>query len=254
MNSFSLQNKNIIITGASSGIGRQCAITCSNMGANVFLVARNIERLNETISQLQVSSKYIPFIQDVTEFDKIESIIKTIVSDYGRVDGFIHCAGTELTIPTIAMKSHIYQDMYSINVISAFEFAKHISKRKYCSEKGCSIIFISSVMGMVGEIAHLSYCATKGALIAGAKALALELADKKIRVNTISPAQIEDTFMTNRMLDDFSDENKKIKQSMHPLGYGQTKDVANACVYLLSEAASWVTGTNLIVDGGYSAK
>jgi NAD(P)-dependent dehydrogenase (short-subunit alcohol dehydrogenase family) len=152
------------------------------------------------------------------------------------------------------MKSDIYRQMYDVNVISAFEFAKHISKKKNHAENACSLVFISSVMGILGEMAHLSYCATKGALIAGAKALALEYADKKIRFNTISPAQIEDTEITRKMLENFSDENKKAKLDMHPLGYGQSADIANACIYLLSDAAKWVTGTNLIVDGGYSAK
>lgn len=254
MNPFLLENKNIIITGASSGIGRQTAISCSRMGANVFLIARNKERLDETLFQMQDRDKHEILVLDVTNFDEIEKTIQSIVNKHGKIDGFIHCAGSELTMPTIAMKALIYQEMYSVNVISAFEFTKHISKKKYCSELGCSIIFISSVMGIVGEVAHLSYCSTKGALIAGAKALALELASKKIRVNAISPAQIENTLITQKMLDNFTDENRKNKLSMHPLGYGQTEDVANACIYLLSDAGRWVTGTNLIVDGGYSAK
>ncbi|MDR0829767.1 MAG: SDR family oxidoreductase [Prevotellaceae bacterium] len=254
MNSqFSLENKNIIITGASSGIGRQCAVLCSEAGANVTIIARNREKLEETLS-LMKSGKHQIIDFDVTDFAEIDKVIDKIVGENGKINGFIHCAGMELTTPTITMKPEIYHQMYDVNVISAFEFAKHISKKKNHAESSCSLVFISSVMGILGEVAHLSYCATKGALIAGAKALALEYADKKIRFNTVSPAQIQDTEITRKMLENFSDENKTAKLAMHPLGYGQSKDVANACIYLLSDAAKWITGTNLIVDGGYSAK
>ena len=251
---FTLAGKIILITGASSGIGRQCAVSCSQMGAIVFLIARNKERLEETLSLMHNIEIHRIIVFDVTAFDEIGKVINSIVLNNGKISGFIHCAGEELTLPTIAMKASYYQKMYDVNVISAFEFSKHISKKKYFSESGCSLIFISSVMGVLGEIAHVSYCATKGALIAGTKALALEFADKKIRVNSVSPAQIEDTFITKKMIENFSEENKENKLSMHPLGYGQTEDIANACIYLLSDAAKWVTGTNLIVDGGYSAK
>ncbi|HLP05764.1 MAG TPA: SDR family oxidoreductase [Paludibacter sp.] len=253
-NPFSLDGKNIIITGASSGIGRECAISCSKMGARVFLIARNRDRLNETLSLMNQVEKHRAIVFDVTDFENIESIVQSIAIEPGKIDGFIHCAGKELTLPTISMKPAYYADMYAVNVVSAFEFAKHISKKKYCSPNGCSIVFIASVMGILGEIAHLSYCATKGALIAGAKALALEYAGKNIRVNAVSPAQVENTYITQKMLENFSAENKNNKLLMHPLGYGQPKDVANACIYLLSEASHWVTGSNIIVDGGYSAK
>jgi NAD(P)-dependent dehydrogenase (short-subunit alcohol dehydrogenase family) len=253
-NPFTLEGKNIIITGASSGIGRECAILCSKMGAKVSLIARNQNRLNETLLHMQPIDLHQAIVFDVTEYDKIEEIIQSVVAKQGKIDGFIHCAGKERTIPTIAMKAAYYEEMYAVNVISAFEFAKHISKKKYCSENGCSMIFIASVMGTFGEVALVSYCATKGALIAGSKALAMEFAEKKIRVNTVSPAQIENTLMIEKLLADFSEENRMKILLKHPLGYGKPIDVANACIYLLSDSSRWVTGTNLIVDGGYSAK
>ena len=253
-NPFSLVGKNILITGASSGIGRACAIACSKMGARVFLIARNQEKLNETLQLMYESKLHKIIIFDVTEFEKIENVIQEIVSNYGKINGFIHSAGKELTLPTISMKPQYYADMYAVNVISAFEFAKHISKKKFYSEKGCSMIFIASVMGTLGEVAHVSYCATKGALIAGSKALALEFADKKIRVNTISPAQIENTPITDKMLSNLTDESIHMFKLKHPLGFGGAADVASACLYLLSDASGWVTGTNMIIDGGYSAK
>lgn len=251
---FSLANHNIIITGASSGIGRECAVSCSKRGANVFLIARNNERLAETLSMMENYTNHQIIVFDVVDFDEIEGIIRFIVTVHGKISGFVHCAGSELILPTISMKATYYQEMYNVNVVSAFEFAKQIAKKKYCSDNGCSMVFIASVMGTLGQVAHVSYCATKGALIAGSKALALEYAPKGIRINTVSPAQIENTAMTDNMLAKMSDKNKMDILSMHPLGLGSTQDVASACIYLLSDAARWVTGTNLIVDGGYSTR
>lgn len=250
-NPFSLKGKNILITGASSGIGQKCAIVCSEMGANVILVARRKERLTQTLSQL-TSGNHLMFPFDVTDFANIEFIIKEAVSKVGLINGFVHSAGTEFTMPLSSTKPENYDNLFKTNVISAFEFSKILAKKKY--SQNLSIVFIASVMSFLGEVGHTAYCSSKGALIAGCKAMALELVGKKIRVNTICPAQIRDTEITENMLSNFTEENKKNKLEMHPLGYGDASDVAYASVYLLSEASKWVTGTNLIVDGGYSAK
>lgn len=109
-------------------------------------------------------------------------------------------------------------------------------------------------MGSLGEVAHTAYCSSKGTLIAGTKALSLELAVKKIRVNCVSPAQIKGTEMTKKMFDNSNEENNKYKFEMYPFGYGKTEDVAYGCIYLLSDASKWITGINLIIDGGYSAR
>lgn len=253
MNPFSLEGKNILITGASSGIGRQCAISCSQIGAQIILIGRRKEKLIETIGLLPTGNNlYYAF--DVTNYQEIESVIGDAVEKTGPIHGFIHSAGIELTLPLSVTKPTHYQELFATNVIAGFEFARVISKNKFTAPEGGSFVFISSVMGYLGEVAHSAYCSSKGALIAGTKALALELAVKKIRVNCVSPAQIEGTEMTIKMLESFNEQNKKDKFEMHPLGYGKTSDVANGCIYLLSDASKWVTGTNLIIDGGYSAK
>jgi len=253
MNSaFSLSNKNIIITGASSGIGRECAITFSQFGANVILVARNRERLKQTFSKLN-KGNHIFIIQDITEYDKLEEIVRTAVEKIGKMSGFVHSAGVEMTLPLRNMNPSYYENMFAINVISGFEIARIISKKKYLEENCASFVFISSVMGMLGQSGKIGYCSSKGALISGIKAMALELAKKNIRVNCILPGVVE-TEMTNKMFDKFSEESKKMTIDMHPLGLGKPSDVAYACVYLLSDAARWVTGTNLVIDGGYGAK
>ena len=251
-NPFSLKNKNILITGASSGIGKQCTISCSKMGANIILIARNEARLRETLAQLG-KGNHLHYLLDITTYDKIEPIIKDAVSKVGKISGFIHSAGIEMTLPIKLMKHEHYEKLFAINTISGFEIAKILSKKKYLNSIGSSFIFIASIMGVLGQSGKVGYCSSKGALISGMKAMALELSSKNIRVNCISPAIVE-TEMTKQLFEQVSEESKNEILNMHPMGFGEPKDVANACIYLLSDASKWVTGTNLILDGGYSAR
>jgi len=253
MNSIlDLKNKNIIVTGASSGIGRQCAITFSRLGANVILIARNKERLKETFNKLEKGNHLI-ISQDITEYDKLEEVINTVVNKLGRVSGFVHSAGIEMTLPLRSMQPSYYEKMFSVNVIAGFELAKIISKKKYLNKNGASFVFISSVMGILGQAGKVGYCASKGALISGSKAIALELAKKNIRVNCVLPGVVE-TEMSNKMFENLPAESKKSILGMHPLGLGKPEDIANACAFLLSDASRWIAGINLIIDGGYSAR
>lgn len=249
---FNLKNKNIIITGASTGIGRQCAITFSKLGANVVLIARNKERLKETYNRLYKRNHLI-ISQNITEYDKLEEVVNTAVHKVGKISGFVHSAGVEMTMPLRSMQPSYYEEMFSINVIAGFELAKIISKKKNKSKEGASFVFISSIMSTLGQVGKIAYCSSKGGLLSGAKAMALELVSKNIRVNAISPAVVE-TEMSKKMFSYLSEESQNEIKSMHPLGLGQPEDIASACVFLLSDAAKWITGTNLIVDGGYSAK
>jgi NAD(P)-dependent dehydrogenase (short-subunit alcohol dehydrogenase family) len=249
---FNLSNKNIIVTGASSGIGKQCAITFSQLGANVILIARNEKRIKETFNKLKKGNHLI-ILQDITEYDKLEEVVNTNVYKVGKISGFIHSAGIETTLPLRSMQPSYYEKIFRINVISGFELARIISKKKYLDERGASFVFISSVMGILGQAGKVGYCSSKGALLSGAKAIALELVKKNIRVNCILPGVVE-TEMTNKMFENLSEDSKKAIIEMHPLGLGKPNDIAYACAYLLSDVARWVTGTNLVIDGGYSAR
>ena len=251
-NNLDLNNKNIIITGASSGIGRQCAITFSKFGANIILIARNKEKLEQTFNKLN-KENHITFAQDLTEYDKLEEIVATAVKKIGRISGFVHSAGIEMILPLKGMQPSYYEKMFAINVIAGFEIAKIISKKKYLDEKGASFVFISSIMGILGQPGRIGYCSSKGALISGIKAMALELAKKNIRVNCVLPGVVK-TEMSNEMFKRLSEESKKEIIDMHPLGLGIPEDIANTSAFLLSNASRWMTGSNLIVDGGYSAK
>jgi len=249
---FSLDNKNVVITGASSGIGRQCAIECSRAGANLIMIARNEERLEET-KRILIGDKHLTYSQDITEFEKIMDTINDAVEKIGKIDGFIHSAGIELTKPFSLTKPEDYEKIYRVNVISGFEIAKIISSKKYINESGGSLVFLSSVMGENGAAGKIAYCASKGAMIAGIKAMALELVQKKIRVNCVSPAVVE-TDLSKTFIEKLPKDSIDEMMKMHPLGLGKPEDVANACIYLLSDEAKWVTGSNLVIDGGYSAK
>jgi len=250
-NIFSLKDKTILITGASSGIGRQCAITCSQSGANVILLARNKERLIETYNNLS-EGNHLYYSQDITDYDALEPIITDAVSRVGKISGFIHSAGIELTLPLKMMTVEKYNQLFSVNTISGLEIARILSKKQYSHENSASYIFLSSVMGILGETGKVGYCASKGALITAVKALSLELARRNIRVNSISPGIVK-TEMVDKLFKTIPDNAKQEIIDKHPLGIGEPVDVANACVFLLSDASRWITGSNLIIDGGYSA-
>jgi len=247
-----LSDKYVIITGASSGIGRQIAIEASRNGANVILIARNKNKLEETKSILGHGNHFIyPF--DVCNFQEIESLIQEINKKAGFISGFVHSAGIELTIPFRNMKTENYENLFRVNVISAFEFARIISKKKYIHPEGASFVFLSSVMGKFGKEGKVGYCASKSALISSVKAMALELSDKKIRCNVILPGVVK-TNMVEKMFESLPKDavTEIIKQ--HPLGIGLPEDIAELAVFLLSDKARWMTGSELIIDGGYCAQ
>ena len=215
-----------MVTGASSGIGRQCAITFSQLGANVILIARNKERLKDTFNKLEKGNHLI-ISQDITEYNKLEEVANTAVDKVGKISGFVHSAGIEMTLPLRSMQPSYYENMFATNVISGFELARIISKIKYIYKEGASFVFISSIFGIISQPAIAAYSSSKGALISGVKSITLELALKNIRVNCISPGQIESTRMTDIIFDKLSKEEKIKRIEMYPLGLGKPEDIAN---------------------------
>jgi NAD(P)-dependent dehydrogenase (short-subunit alcohol dehydrogenase family) len=250
---FSLIDKVILVTGASSGIGRQCAITCSLMGASVVLLGRDNVRLGETLSLMENTDKHLLCVVDLIEYDKVAEEVQKIVVERGKISGLINCAGISTTLPLNAVSPQKMEQFLGTNVIGAVNLTRLVIRASHFSETGGSIIFISSVMGVAGENGKTLYSITKGALISAAKSMSIELATRKIRINCISPGVVETPMSKNAIYSRNEDSLSKIK-SLHPLGLGQPEDVANACVFLLSDAARWITGSNLIVDGGYLAK
>ena len=248
---LTLTDKNILITGASSGIGRQCAIDASHLGANVVFLGRNEQRLNQTLDQMKQANHQM-VAQDITEYNELEKVVRQAVEKVGKISGFIHSAGIEDTVPLRDMTVEKYQEMFSVNVFSGLELARLLSKKKYLNTAGASFLFISSVMGVLGQPAKVGYCCTKSAMISAVKALALEPVVKKIRSNCVLPGVVLSE-MTQRSLTQMTQESKDAIRDMHPLGFGDPKDVSNLCMFLLSDLSKWITGTSIIVDGGYSA-
>ena len=249
---FTLADKNILITGASSGIGASCSITCSELGANLLLLGRNKDRLQQTIENLKTGN-HSALSYDLMNLEGIEQSLEESLNKYGKIHGFIHAAGIDITRPLNSLRFTDYQSIFKINVISGFEIARLLSKRQFCSSEGASFVFIASVMGVVGESAKIAYSASKGALLAGSRSMAVELASKKIRVNCISPAIVR-TELVDGLFSKLSEESVEKIKSIHPLGLGTPADIAYACVYLLSDEARWITGSNLVIDGGYSCQ
>jgi NAD(P)-dependent dehydrogenase (short-subunit alcohol dehydrogenase family) len=251
-NPFDLTGKSIVVTGASSGIGRQCAITCSESGARVILMGRNIDRLHETLSQM-TGNNHIVSPVNLLDYNEVERSIKLSIDQSGKVSGLINCAGISITLPFSQTTPDRMDNFFKSNVIGAMNLTRLIVKKDNFSEDGGSIIFISSVMGCAGENGKSLYSITKGAINAGVRSIAIELARKKIRVNSVSPGVVETPMSINAVYNRDEVSLEKIK-SLHPLGLGTPDDIANACIFLLSDAARWITGTNIIVDGGYLAK
>lgn len=249
-NPFSLRGKHIIVTGASSGIGQQVAITCSQMGAKVAMIARNEERLQETVSQLE-GVGHIAISYDLTDLEHQKELVSNIVSQIGSIDGLVNCAGISTVMPLKLMTPEKVDYFFRTNVYGAIELTRQVLSIKNVNKAGASIVFIASVMGVVGENAKSLYSMTKGALISGARSLAVEYAKKKVRVNVISPGVVVTPINEHQPY--IADTQKRTAlEEKHLLGLGDTSDIANACIYLLSDASRWVTGQNLVVDGGYT--
>lgn len=248
-NPFSLEEKTIIVTGASSGIGRQCAIDCSRMGAKVVLIARNEERLQETMELLEGDGhKY--FSYDLWETEGIEQLVSGIIAACGKVSGFLHCAGVEMTKPIQLLTTNDYENILKVNTLSALEFVRRLSSPKRFAAGG-SIVFISSITAVVARQGVAAYSASKGALVSAARVIASELSKRNIRVNCISPGTVLTPMMEN-FLKGLSEADYNKRLGAFPLGIGQTSDVSYACIYLLSDASRWITGQNLVIDGGYT--
>ena len=248
-NLVNLKDKKIIVTGASSGIGRAIAILLSKLEAQVILVARSEERLKETIQMMEGEGhRYYAF--DLQEINKIETFMKAILKENGPVDGFVYSAGIAGTRPLKMTKPDKILEVLSVNTLSFIEMVRGLSKKGNYNE-GMSIVAISSVSSVQGNKSKVSYCASKGALDAAVRAMAKELASVGIRANTVNPGLIK-TGLLEQIEERASGESEDFASiiSRQYLGIGRPEDVANLACFLLSDAARFITGTSIMVDGG----
>lgn len=246
-NPFSLQDKNILVTGASSGIGRAIAIECSRMGAKVFITARSKERLEETLSQMDNSCQHKIIISDLSKKEELKSIVDSIDNS---LDGIVQCAGFFILKPFQFITEEDISTIMRVNYEAPAILSKELLKHKKIN-KGASIVFISSISGIwISTMGNSLYSSTKGAINGLIKGMALELSQKSIRVNSVNPGMIQTNIVKNG---EVSEEQLLEDAKRYPLGrYGKPEEVAHAVTYLLSDASSWVTGSNLLIDGGYT--
>lgn len=244
-NPFSLENKKILVTGASSGIGKAIAIECSKMGARVIITGRNEERLAETYKEL-VGEHPAYIVADLTKEEDIEHLVALTDS----LNGLVNCAGLTIPKPFKFLQESDIETVMTINFNAPLLLTQRLVKKKKL-EKGGSVVFISSISGTkVSYIAGSIYSASKGAINGLCKGLALELASQQIRVNTVVPGMVETNIVSGG---EIAEEQLEIDRQKYPLKrYGKPEEVAYAVVYLLSGASGWVTGSNLLIDGGYT--
>jgi len=253
-NPVELSNRRYLISGAASGIGRAAAVYLSKLCANLLLIDKNEEQLKITQGLCQPEPSVLVTLPiDVTDSETMKTAIMTDVEHNGKLHGMVHCAGLPYIAPLKMVSKDNAMKVYQVNAYAGLELAKiFTSKNIYAGENG-SIVFISSVYGIVGSAANVGYSMSKGAIQSAAKTLAIELAPKKIRVNCIAPGFIK-TEMGDQINHNFDTDYDKRIESLHPLGWGNPNDIASGIAYLFSDMSKWVTGTIMSIDGGFTAQ
>lgn len=243
-NPFSLEGKKILITGASSGIGREIAIQTASFGASLIITGRNTENLNNLLKTLN-HKRHKSIACDLNTSEGTSKL----VSELPLLDGVIHSAGINKRLPLKYISSQSLDEVMKINFYAPVLLTKDLYKQKLLN-KEASIVFISSVASSFASLGNIMYMASKGALNSFMKGIALELAPFGIRANAIQPGMIK-TNLTAAISDQVIEEDMK----RYPLGrYGKPEEVAWAAIYLLSDATKWMSGSILTIDGGLTLR
>lgn len=243
-----LAGRRIIVTGASSGIGRATAIAVSRFGGQTVLVGRNEERLNETLRALSGGDHRI-CVADLTDSASAGELFGTV----GAVSDLIHAAGTQSTMPVKVMSDTQIDEVLQTAVHASLRLSREFAKKKNRTCDETSITFVSSAMGMVGAAGRSAYSAAKSGMIGITRSLAVELAPLGVRVNAVAPGFVR-TPMLEAMEAVWSEEQRRHVESLHPLGFGTPEDVAALLAFLVGPGARWITGAVIPVDGGYTAQ
>jgi len=245
MNPFSLLDKKILVTGASSGIGKAIAIICSQMGASLIITGRNLTRLSETYKVLEGSNHY-QFKADLTKLYDLHSLVESLP----KLDGIVSNAGISVPLVLQSIEAEDVNEVFQINAFASIHLTRMVLQKQKLN-KGASLVYISSVNGNnCTFIGSSLYSASKSTLTGFMKGVALELAPRGIRANCINPGMIETDLLK---AGSYGEEEFKKDRLKYPLKrYGKPEEVAYATVYLLSDATKWITGSSLLIDGGYT--
>ena len=243
-NPFTLKGKTILVTGASSGIGQATAVECAQMGAEVVITGRDTKRLQATADLVGTPKTLIA--ADLTNQEDVEHLVAALPP----LDGAVLCAGNSTTLPLQFGSREKFDEMFNVNFFAPVELLRLMYKKKVL-QKGASVVLIASIGGTHSFMpGNGVYGASKAALNSLMKYAAREYASRKIRVNSICPGMV-DTPLIHRGT--ITEEQLAEDAKRYPLGrYGKPDDIANGAVYLLSDASSWLTGHDLVIDGGFS--
>ena len=248
-NPFSLEGKTVLITGASSGIGALTAVECSKMGANVIITGRNEKRLQETYNLLTSNfsfQKHKMLFADLTHEEDLARIVNQIES----IDGLVNNAGVNRVKPVSFINNEDLEYVFQNNTFASINLTRLLLKKKKIN-KGGAIVFTSSVSAFYNAPGRALYAASKAAITSFMRSFAVELGDKYIRANAVHPGMVD----TKMIRENLSEEERQKDIATYPLKrYGKPEEIAWAIIYLLSDAAAWVTGSSLTIDGGFMLK
>lgn len=245
MNIIDLSNKTIIVTGAGSGIGQETAKVLGAQGAKVVMLDMNQEGLNETLVRME-GTGHLCKSCDLTDFEALPALVKDVIEQCGSIDGLVHCAGISSRKPLNVLKADGFSKVMDVNFYSFVELVRLATKKKYFNDGG-SIVVMSSISSIRGYKAKSEYCVSKAAVDAFVRCMALELAGRKIRVNSVMPAEVLTPLALKAR-----ETNAAVGASdfQAPLGPSEPFEVANTIAFLLSDATMTITGTSILIDGG----
>lgn len=248
-NPFSLSGKTILVTGASSGIGRAVALECSKMGASLIITGRSEERLDATLRALEGEKHHYQIQHSFCGEEDVKAFMSKL-PDTVKLDGVVHCAGISRFSSVMYIKESDLSDHLSINLVTPLLLNRYLLKMRLLQKKA-SLIHLSSIAAVLPFLGQTAYAASKAGLLGAVRAMAKELMPKGIRINCILPAMV-DTEMADATESVYGKEAIEEDKKRYFLGrYARPEEVAQMAVYLLSDAAQWITGSDFYIDGGH---
>jgi NAD(P)-dependent dehydrogenase (short-subunit alcohol dehydrogenase family) len=254
MNLFStdaLAGKRFLVTGATSGIGREASVALSRCGARVVFSGRNAARLAQTESMLEGTDHHAAEAS-LDDVDAVAEWAKGLAQQHGPFDGIFHAAGVAALRPARMLKQSHVNDVFGSSIMASLGLAKAASQKGFVND-GASVLFMSSVAGSRGQAGMTTYSAAKAAVDGLVRSLACELAPRQIRVNALASGAVNSE-MHQSITSQLGEVGVSAYEAHHLLGFGQPQDIAQTTVFLMSSAARWITGTTLVIDGGYMVK